>query len=141
MSSISKISGYFSRHPQKLFLLDSIGAFLTACMLIVMLIFFRKYIGIDIEVFTLLISIAVLYSLYSFCCYKIHPEKWQIFLRIIAIANMVYAGGIMVFICLNYNYLALLGILYFSIEAVIIIGLAILELKVVKEFTDIKAHH
>lgn len=129
---MSKIPGYFSQNPEKLFLLDSIGAFLTALLLVLMLLFFNKFIGIDTKTLCLLISIAVLYSIYSFLCFKIQPEKWQIFLKIIAAANIIYAGGMLTFLILNHDYLTMLGIVYFSVESVIIISLACLEFKVIK---------
>ncbi len=117
--------GYNLRDPKTLFLIDSIGAFLTAIMLGLILPVFQEHIGMPESVLKTLGAVAALYFLFSLYHFKRFPNQWKIPMRIIAVANLVYCcltiGAIIYFI----SQIQLLGLLYFLIEISLIVFLAI----------------
>ncbi len=116
-------------NPEKLFLIDSIGALVTAFMLGFVLVQFQNIFGVPKDILYILSLIALIYSIYSFVCYLKIKTTWRPFLKGIAIANLTYCLitiGLMISLHSQITYL---GILYFSSEVIIILGLVILELK------------
>lgn len=124
---MQKIFNYFAGNPRQLFLLDSFGALLSAALLCLILLFLKTQIGVDFEMLIPFIVVAVIYAIYSFTCYMIHPVNWQFFLKIIATANILYSLAILIFVVLNRDTLSTLGMAYFTIESAIIAGLAFSE--------------
>ena len=116
-------------NPNKLFLIDSFGAFITAIMLRFVLINFETHFGMPRQVLYLLSVIACLYGVYSLLCYFRINENWKPFLKAIAIANLIYSALTMGLAIYLYEKLTLLGLLYFAVEAMIIVLLGSLEYK------------
>jgi hypothetical protein len=117
------------QHPKRLFLLDSLGAFLTASLLLAVLRPFEPVFGMPGRVVLLLAGIALLFALYSLCCYFFVAGRWRLFLKIIWAANLLYCGltaGLLLFF---YARLTPLGVGYFLGEIVVIAGLARIERK------------
>ncbi len=117
--------------PKKVFLVDFMGAFFTSCMLGLVLPYFESVIGLAKNDFYLLSAIALVYSLYSFTCYLMTKEKWRPFLKVIAFANLLYCSLTIGMVVNKYSEITGYGILYFSVEATVIITLALFELKIV----------
>ena len=85
--------------------------------------------GMPSSVLYLLASVAVMFAVYSFSCYFFVVSDQSFYLRIIAIANLVYClltVGIVVYF---YPQLTGVGLIYFGLEIMIIIGLVMMELK------------
>ena len=117
-------------NPYQLFLLDAIGAAVTAFMLGIVLPYFQVYFGIPIEVLYLLSIIPVFYAIYSFLCFWQQPKNWKPFLKGIAFANLGYCLltlGLMFIFSENFT---LFGYLYFIGEIIIIVLLSRHELGV-----------
>lgn len=110
-----------------IFLLDSIGAFASTVFTGLILPLFFQQIGIDKSDLYLLASVAFVYSIYSFFCYKL-SSKPGLLLTIIA-ANLLYC-----FITLSliffYKNLTLIGKALFSLEVLIILIVIAIEFKV-----------
>lgn len=116
-------------NPRKLFLIDSLGALLSAFSLGVILVAFESTFGIPRMVLYYLAFFAGIFSLYSFFCYTLFPKNWKPFLGAIAIANLIYCSitlGLMIYL---YQKLTILGIVYFMLELIIVVTLATIELK------------
>jgi hypothetical protein len=62
----------------------------------------------------------------------LNPAKWQIFLKIIAFANLFYCFITFGLVIYYFNSITILGIMYFIIEKIIVIPLAVFELKLTK---------
>lgn len=120
-------------HPRTLFLVDSLGAALTAFILGIVLIKFEYIFGMPKNALYFLSAIACVFAVYSFFCFLIIKENWQLFLKIIAFANLLYCIISLSFVIYFFQKLTVLGFLYFLVEIGIIIFIAILELKTLSQ--------
>lgn len=119
-----------SLKPRRLFLIDGIGAFLTAFFLFVILKTFNEYFGMPKKTLDFLSIIALTFSTYSFCCFFLVKNNWHPFLRAISIANLLYCCLTLGLVIYNYPRLTILGVTYFLIEIVIVCGLIYIEINV-----------
>src|SRR6187402_1767428 len=87
---INTIINHLSSKPKTIFLIDSIGAFVTTFILFLVLKTFHEYIGIPEIVLTYLSLIALVFSLYSAVCFILLKDNWRPFLKLISIANSLY---------------------------------------------------
>ena len=121
-------------NPTKIFLIDGIGASLTASLLTVVVIPFNKEFGMPQGALYCLAIIACIFLIYSFCCAYIKSDNWPFLLRIISIANSVYCI-LTVTLLINFtNTVTLLGFAYFTGEIIIILSLVFMELRVAKKW-------
>ena len=130
----TKIIKQLTLKPKTIFLIDSIGAFVTAFFLFAILRTFNEAIGIPQKVLTYLSLIAVLFSLYSSVCFFLLKDNWRPFLKIISIANLLYCLLTLSLILSYYQSITIIGIAYFSGEIIIIGGLVFIEVKIMKQF-------
>ncbi|MCF6348539.1 MAG: hypothetical protein L3J20_09610 [Flavobacteriaceae bacterium] len=77
-------------NPKKLFLIDSLGAFITAFLLGVVLTRFEVVFGMPKTVLYYLSLIALIFSIYSICCHFLLEKNWKPYLKGIIIANLTY---------------------------------------------------
>jgi hypothetical protein len=129
---MDRIINRLTHKPKLLFLVDAIGAFLTAFFLLAILRPFDAYFGMPTAILTYLSIIAGLFCLYSLTCFFLVIEQWRPFLRAIAIANLLYACLTFGLVVYYYDRLTLLGIVYFLAEILIICWLVWIELKAIK---------
>lgn len=114
-------------NPKNIFLLDSIGAFLTTFLLGFVLIQFQDAFGMPQKTLYLLSAIALLFATYSLCCYLFVSTKWRYYLNIIIIANALYCCLTTGLIIYYFHKLTALGLIYFKLEIVVIVFLVYLE--------------
>ena len=121
---------HFTLRPGKLFLIDSIGAGITALCLLALNTLIEPHAGLPTELMNRLIITALIFSCYSITCAGLVKNKHGFFMRMIALANTLYAlftAGLWI----KYqNTLGLLSKFYFPFEIILIVGLVVLELKV-----------
>ena len=123
--------------PKTLFLIDSIGALLTAVILIIIKAYFNERFGIPWHTVYILSSIAFIFALYSFSCYYFLKHKWQPYLITIGIANFLYCCSTAALIFIHYDNLTKLAVAYFAFEILIMCCLVFIELKVATVETEI----
>ena len=121
--------------PKKVFLLDSLGALLTALLLRFVLVNFESTFGMPEKMLYYLISLAVIYCLYSFLCYLFIKQNFRPFLKAIAIANLLYCCLTLGMVIYARAELTILWLIYFLLEAAIVLVLATVELKIVLRLT------
>jgi hypothetical protein len=121
--------------PKSLFLIDSLGAFLTAFLLGVILTSYEVYFGMPARVLYPLSALACVFGLYSMGCYFWVRSHWRPFLKAIALANLAYCLLTTGLVFLFYQSLTILGILYFSGELIVISVLIYIELSAVSKKT------
>ena len=114
-----------------LLLIDSLGAIMTAFLLIIVMRWFHEYFGMPKIVLTYLSIVAVCFSIYSATCFLFLKRGWTRFIRLIGIANLLYCALTIGALYKYYPFLTRIGIFYFLFEIVIICGLSYVELKVV----------
>ncbi|MEK6478107.1 hypothetical protein WJR50_11250 [Catalinimonas sp. 4WD22] len=115
--------------PKNLFLMDSMGALLTALMLGFVLTSFENVFGVPTRILYILSVLAFSYSVYSFVCFLKVKEKWRLFLKGIAVANIMYCFLTIGLVIYLRSALTNLGITYFLLEVMIILGLVVIELR------------
>ncbi|WMN12015.1 hypothetical protein QYS49_32085 [Marivirga salinae] len=106
--------------PLKIFLLDAIGAIITALILGIVFTTFQEYIGMPREILISLSLIAVVFCIYSFSCFFMLKRNWKPFLKAIAIANLLYCVATTVLIIALSHQLTIVGLLYFMGEIIVI---------------------
>lgn len=127
---LEKLTTKLVKKPKLLFLIDSIGAFLTALLLFVILKNLTYYFGMPKTNITLLFSIAACFCLYSAICFLFLKGKWKLFIKIISFANLLYSLLTLGFLFANYNQITNLDLTYFLLEIVIISAIVYIELNV-----------
>lgn len=115
-------------NPKRLFLIDSLGAFLTAFLLGVILTRYEAYFGMPGKVLYPLSILACVFGLYSMGCYFWVRSHWRPFLKAIALANLTYCLLTTGLVVSFYQSLTILGILYFSGEMIVVGVLIYIEL-------------
>jgi hypothetical protein len=133
IQTLSKIIKQLSSNPQKLFLIDSIGALTTASLLFVVLRNFNEYFGMPERILTYLSVIAVGFCIYSTTCFFIHKANWTPLIQGISIANLIYCVLTIGLVIFYAPQLTIIGVVYFIGEVVIICGLVYIELNVATE--------
>lgn len=129
-----------SRSPKLLFLIDAIGALLTAVCMLFILKPFQFHIGIPAHVLNILAVIAGGLSLYSFCCFFFLTSGRNLFLVIIGTANILYCIFTGLLLILHFETISIIGLSYFLIEIGVIISLAINEFKTAIHYDTTNEH-
>jgi hypothetical protein len=113
--------------PKHLFLLDCLGALLSAILLGVALPSFQPIFGMPHKVLYGLAGLACLFAIYSFWNYRWFKENWRPYLRGIAVVNLLYCG-LTAFLTFYFRQeLTKWGLLYFLLEMLVIIALVVIE--------------
>ncbi len=115
-------------NPKGLFLADGLGAFLAAFLLFAMLRNWSEYVGMPKPTLTILSLIALLFCLYSFGCFLLVHKNWPVFLRILVVANSLYACLTVGLAMYNFPHLTTLGVTYFVGELLVLSGLVFFEM-------------
>lgn len=113
--------------PANIFLVDSLGACLSTCVLIAIIAPFEPFFRMPVPILYILAAIAASYALYALCCYLARPHNWSRYLRILVGANLLYAGLTASLVLYYYHRITIWCLLYFSLELVVISGLILLE--------------
>ena len=129
------IISYFINKPKAIFLVDSIGAFLSAFYLLIISRFCSDFFGINPSTLQLLTILPIVFCIYSACCYLLIIRGYKPFILIIAIANFLYCLITMVLIFTHYSELTILGLSYFILELMIIGIIVYLEFDISSKFT------
>ncbi|QNA46626.1 hypothetical protein [Lacibacter sediminis] len=119
--------------PKTLFLVDGIGAFITAFLLFAVLRTFNEYVGLPATTLTYLSAVAAGFCIYSISCFFVVKENWQHYLRFISIANLLYCCVTIGLVVYHYPTVTMLGIAYFSGEIIVICALVSIELKALRK--------
>jgi len=127
---LDSLAEKLSTQPRRVFLMDGLGAVVSALALGVGLPAIQPLIGMPREVLLFLAAIPVGYAVYSFGCAARLPVKWPSWLRGIAMLNAAYAGLSVALLAAHAAQIQPLGWAYFVGEILLLSGLAPLEWKV-----------
>ncbi len=122
----------FALNKRTIFLVDGIGALLSALLLTFILVPFEKAFGMPKSVICPLSIPAFVFAIYSFSAYLLNLKKWKVVLTIIMIANCLYCIITLSLLVLHYHSLTILGFAYFLGEIVIILFVARIEWMLIK---------
>jgi len=132
INSVTKIINYLTGKPKILFLIDSLGALLTAFFLFIVLRNFNEYFGMPKTILIYLSGIAACFCIYSTCCFFFLTKYWTPFINGISVANLLYCIVTMALLIFYYPQLTVIGTTYFLLEITIISGIVYLELNVAR---------
>lgn len=112
---------------RRLFLIDCLGALLTAFLSGIVLVQLETLFGMPRKVLYVLAVIALIYAAYSACCWFFATANLRFFLRIIAIANGVFCLLTVALLIVYRERLTGFGLAYFVAEICVILGLIYVE--------------
>jgi hypothetical protein len=119
-----------------IFLIDGLGALLSAFFLGVILVKFEDSFGMPHTILYFLSLVACLFMIYSFICYFFNFKKWKPYLKTIIIANTLYCFATIGLVFYCYKSLTILGLIYFILELIVLITLIFIEYKVLTKSFD-----
>lgn len=123
----------FTKEPKKLFIADGIGAVVSTFLLGFVLVKLEKYIGVPVSTLYLLAALPVFFAIYDFLCFKYVEKDVGHFLIGIAVINILYCCLSIGFAIHHYETITGLGWTYIIIEIIVVIVIAVIELKVGKQ--------
>jgi len=130
-----RIINQMTLSPKMLFLIDGMGALLSAFLLGVILTRFESTFGMPRKSLYFLSFLPIIFAIYDFSCYLRIRKYWKSFLKIIAIARGIYCCISIGFVIHHFQELTNLGFIYFLLEFTIVIILASVELKTAARLT------
>ncbi len=125
-------------NPRKLFLIDGLGAIFSAFMLGVVLVKLETAFGIPSSSLYILAIFPVFFAIFDFYGYQKKHSSLGQFLKIIALLNLLYCCLSIGFAFYHKETITTLGWMYIFVEILIIITLAVIELKVAKRVMSAK---
>lgn len=135
---LRNITNQLKGKPSTLFLIDGLGALITAFSLFIVLQYFNKYFGVPSLILTYLSVIAACLCIFSTTCFFFLKGNWARFIRGISIANLLYCILTMGLLIVHYPQLTILGTTYFLVEIVVVCGLVYIELNVATAIKNTK---
>ncbi|WKV13600.1 hypothetical protein [Marivirga harenae] len=121
------------KNPTKVFLIDAVGAFLTAITLGIVFTSVQEFIGMPKELLISLAIVASLFFIYSASCFFKPQKNWRTFLGVIATANLMYCLLTSFLIITYFDQLTIVGILYFVGEITLIVLLVYFEVFIIRK--------
>lgn len=117
----------FNQNPRQLFLIDGIGALVSAVSLGVILPMFQSHIGVPLQSLYFLALWPVLFAVYDLYCYFSKSSYWKFGLRAVALLNISYTILSVYLLIQHQEQVKVLGWLYFIGEILILIVLSRIE--------------
>ncbi|WP_020535928.1 hypothetical protein [Lewinella cohaerens] len=127
---IDQLINWGNSDPRKLFLVDGLGAMLSAFLLGVVLVEFEEYFGIPRPTLYTLALLPCLFASYDFFCYQKKNRNIAPLLKGIALLNISYCLLSIGLAIYHYERITYLAWGYILIEVLIVMTLAMIELKV-----------
>jgi len=115
--------------PRKLFLVDGLGALVSAFLLGVVLVRLENIFGIPQSALYILAFVPCVFALYDFCCFFILKKNESAFLIVIGYANILYCLLSIGLAFCHHHSITYLGWTYLIVEIVIVLILAFTEIR------------
>jgi hypothetical protein len=125
---LDQLINWANDNPRKLFLIDGVGAMLSAFLLGVVLVELEDVFGIPPPTLYLLALLPCLFAVYDLYCYRKKEENIGPFLKGIAILNISYCLLSLGLAFYHYQSITYFGWAYILVEILIVLMLARLEL-------------
>jgi len=115
---------------KKYLMIDGIGALISSLLLLLAVVKFQSFLGIPHTALYILLPIPLLFVLYDFICYFNATYDHCSCLKRIAYANLMYCCLSFGFAIYHRTELTIYGWIYVVNECLVLIVLAMLELKI-----------
>ncbi len=122
-----------SINERTIFLLDGSGALLSSACLGLILTKFQAHIGMPAGVLSLLLLLALCFSVYSLTRYRFAQLSTSFWLKALIAGNLFYCLLSATFLVICWTSLTPLGIGYFVLEKAVVLGIVFLEARVLKK--------
>jgi hypothetical protein len=130
MHYLSVMLQWLTSSSRRIFLIDGIGALVSAAALFLVLRPFSAQIGIPASVLTALAGVAAAFASYSLSCFFFLKARHWLFLRFIALANLAYCFTTLMVVIIYISELSFLGSAYFVGEMILIATLVYWEMRI-----------
>lgn len=114
---------------KRFFLVDCLGALISTFLLGFVLVRFQSFFGMPVSTLYLLAGIAACFAVYSGLGYLVTNMQKPIYLRTIAVANLLYCLLTLTLVYVHREVITLWGVAYFVGEVAIVVFLATREWK------------
>ncbi len=115
---------------KNILLIDGVGASISGIALALA----GSYFGLPPNELKLLVMLAVLFAIYSLGSYFIAPQNWRTLIKIVACLNIGYSMLTATLMVTHISQIKTIGLLYLTGECIVIITLAIVEIRVANTF-------
>jgi len=120
-------------NSKHIFIVDGIGAIISAFLLGIVLTKFEYVFGMPKLVLQVLSLAALIMALHVFVSYFLLKNNWSNYLKVLAIVNIFYCCATIVLVIYFFNVLTVWGLWYFIIELIVVLLLSRIEMKNVPE--------
>jgi len=114
---------------KRFFFIDCLGAITSTFLLGFVLVRFESFFGMPADILYVLAGIAACFAVYSGLGYLITGMQKPVFLRLIAILNLLYCLLTLTLVYVHREEITTWGVAYFVGEVAIVVVLAIREWK------------
>lgn len=118
-----------SRKPKNLFLIDGLGAIISAFLLGVVLVKLESIFGIPVPTLYFLAILPGIFAVYDFYCFFRVKENIGLFLKSIAYINISYCFISLGLVIYHYKKITYLGWTYVLLEILVVMALANFQLR------------
>ena len=116
---------------KKLFLVDGLGAILSAFLLGVVLVKFEWFFGIPKTTLYFLAALPIFFAIYDFYCFLKIESQLNKYLKAIAVINLCYCCLSLGLAFYHFDIITTFGWIYIIGEILIVVLIAIIELRAV----------
>lgn len=131
-----QITNIFSSDPKKLFLIDGLGALLSAFLLVVILVRWESLFGIPRFTLYFLAVLPCFFAAYDFLYYFKILTNYGKSLKMIAIVNLLYCLLSTSLATYHYQSITYLGWSYIILEIMIVLVIAKVEWKAATQMSN-----
>jgi hypothetical protein len=121
------------KEPLFVFLIDGIGAFISAFFLGFVLKWLANYVHIPPKMLCILTLPALVYMFFSLACYVAKVKNWAFFLKITLAGNIFYFCLSIFATFIFYPSINILGLIYLGSECLILLFLICLEYELITQ--------
>lgn len=118
-----------NKNPKTIFILDGLGALLSAFLLGVVLVKLERFFEIPKEALYILAIIPCVFAIYDLYCWLFIKKGFGKYLKIIAYANLLYCFLSLAMAIYHYQVITYLGWIYIIIEIAIILFIVKIEIQ------------
>ena len=128
--AVNEIINWGKSHKRKLFQIDGLGAVMSAVLLGIVLVNLESIFGIPKSALYILAALPCIFAIYDIYCYYRIEQNLELYLKAIAVANLLYCILSIGLAIYHRVSITILGWAYIIAEVIIICVLSYLELSV-----------
>lgn len=133
---LKKAINKIQSNPKSLFVIDGLGALLSAFLLGIVLVELEPIFGIPRPTLYWLAFLPCLFAVYDFCCYHLFSDNIGVFLKGIAFLNIGYCCLSIGLAIYHHQTITYFGWAYLLIEVVVVMLLSMLEMSTAAKWKD-----